>query len=173
MPRRTSSRKSTTKKSTTKKYGMQIHMFSSKTLPAAYQEAIMEGNFCRRGNSFISPEWIEFQLSHAPVILVAVFDGNVGAFLIGFKHGKEGVGGGDVPKHAWHLDTICRSPHSIWKPSVPLLMNRFIKEARRQAGIKTVRLYATTRDSADVYVRYGFEPVGRIKRGGTEMILTL
>ena len=142
-----------------------VELYSQKSLSDELRNAIITSNFCSRGASVgISPEWLEFQLSRAPIVFVGFRDEEeVCGFLIAFPFGK----GYDAKDRryfrTWTLDSICRSPDPTTKPITSLLMEALVDLAERN-GAKSIELFASTDQTFEVYQKYGFRGVRRSDR---------
>ncbi len=161
-----------------------VRMFSHSTIPIKYKEEILQSGFCARGDKVgISLNWLEFQMSRAPMIVICLENREVKAFLFGFNYNKDERTPDDeteeeeMARHKmskeWTLDTICRDPDPSSKPYTALILNRFLKEAINR-GIGRIGLFASTPEAATAYLKYGFKPKGkRDPDGAVHMILRL
>jgi hypothetical protein len=149
---------------------IEIQAFSSKTLTDNIARQILTSNFCMRDDKHaVDLGWLEFQLSRAPIILVAEVNGHLGGFLLGFTRNKDKAS----DKKTWTLDTVCRKPGDNFKSVVSLLIDRFSTFAKKHR-MRAINLYATTDFSRTAYEKYGFVATSKKDEyGGTSMQLVL
>ncbi len=157
---------------------MSVKLFTGASLPDKYRSQILDSDFCRRGASFISPEWITYQLGRASYVVVALESWNVCGFLIGFNFDKANPLNSELEDHekahdVWWLDTICRNADRKYGIITGWLIDRFVAEALKH-GVLSIGLYATTPESTKAYTKYCFKQVGAVQEdGGAQMKLDL
>lgn len=104
------------------------------------------------------------------MVIVGLHNWNVEAFVVGFDRNKDDEET-NSKLNIWTLDTICRNPDPKYKMFAQLVLQRFIKSKNH---VDEIQLYATTVQSAEAYVRYGFKTKTQVdENGGTSMFMRL